>query len=167
MVRQAKDDQSPLSQNRTEGWQLCRTRGESPAKVFEQAHSEILQLCAQLEEIADSLPETVDSQICEDVAFRIVPLISGVHRFEETILYPWLEHHYPGRHSLHESLRRLKGEHLEDEGYAEEISETLIRMKEHQRLQPETVGYMLRGFFEGMRRHIGTEREYLYELLEN
>ncbi len=167
MVRQAKDDRPPLSQHRTGGWQLCRTRNESPAKVIEQAHSEILQLCAALEEIADSLPGTVDAGICEDIAVTIVPLISGVHRFEETILYPWLEQRYPERHSLHESLRRLKGEHLEDEGYAEEISETLIRMSGHQRLQPETVGYMLRGFFEGMRRHIGTEREYLYELLEN
>jgi hemerythrin-like domain-containing protein len=166
MIKIVADDHSPLPQSRDQGWQLCRTQGESPVKIIELAHSELLQLCASLEEIADSLPETVDTALCADVAAKLVPLTSDVHRFEETILFPWLEQRYPERQNLLESLRRLKSEHLEDEGYADEISETLLRLTEHERVQPETVGYMLRGFFEGMRRHISTEREYLYELLD-
>ena len=146
--------------------QLCRMQGEEPIKVIERAHGEVLKLCQQLEEIADSLPTLVDHGICRDVSTRIVPLIADVHRYEETILFPWLEQHYPEKPVLHESLLRLRAEHLEDEDYAGEISEVLQRIARDRSYQPEAVGYMLRGFFEGVRRHVACEREYLYELLD-
>jgi Hemerythrin HHE cation binding domain len=146
--------------------QLCRTQGEQPATVIGRAHDDVLKLCGQLEEIADSLPGFVNLGICSDVSARIVPLITDVHRYEETILFPWLERRYPQRPVLHESLLRLRAEHLEDEGFAEEISGALQNIALERSYQAETVGYMLRGFFEGVRRHVACEREYLYELLD-
>ncbi len=146
--------------------QSCSTQDEEPVRVIERAHGDVLMLCQQLEEIADSLPALVDRRLCHDVSELIVSLVADVHRYEETILFPWLEQHYPRKPVLHESLRRFRAEHLEDEGYAGEISEMLQRIALARSYQPETVGYMLRGFFEGVRRHVACEREYLYELLD-
>jgi hemerythrin-like domain-containing protein len=146
--------------------QLCRTQGERPAKVIGRAHDDVLKLCQQLEEIADSLPTLVDRGVCSDVSVRIAPLIADVHRYEETILFPWLEQHYPQKPVLHESLQRLRAEHVEVEGFADEISGALQNIALGRSYQAETVGYMLWGFFEGVRRHVACEREYLYVLLD-
>jgi hemerythrin-like domain-containing protein len=147
------------------GLQLCRTQGEEPVRVIGRAHDDVLKLCQLLEEIADSLPALVDRSVCSNVSVRLVPLISDVHRYEETILFPWLERRYPEKPVLHESMQRLKAEHLEDEGYADEISDMLQSIALERNYQAETAGYMLRGFFEGVRRHVACEREYIYELL--
>ena len=146
--------------------QLCATKGVAPSIVIERAHNEVLALCGCLEEIADSFPSRINQALCFSVAGKLVPLLSDVHRYEESILFPWLERAFPTKTMLHNSLRRLRSEHLEDEAFASEINEELLNIARGGQFQPETAGYMLRGFFESVRRHVACEREYLYELLE-
>ncbi|MCA1443802.1 hypothetical protein I6F07_27045 [Ensifer sp. IC4062] len=63
-------------------------------------------------------------------------------------------------------MERLKYEHCEDECFAEELTEMLGRLGAADRtVNAETAGYMLRGFFTSVRRHIRFEQECLCSVL--
>jgi hypothetical protein len=60
------------------------------------------------------------------------------------------------------TLTRLRFEHCEDECFAEELTEALHALGAGRaEINIEATGYMLRGFFEAMRRHIAFESEHL------
>ncbi len=60
------------------------------------------------------------------------------------------------------TLNRLRFEHCEDECFAEELTEALNALGSgNPDVNIEAIGYMLRGFFEAMRRHIAFESEML------
>lgn len=130
------------------------------------AHAEQLALCDELEEIADSLPSNINKQKCIYAAKTLVPMIQALHRYEETVLFPRVQQKNAVADSG-ETLSRLRYEHLEDEGYAEELTETLLKLGSSDPVNIEAVGYMLRGFFEGMRRHIAFEQAHLLSTLAN
>ena len=124
-------------------------------------------LCCQLEHIADGLPENVDKQECLYVARSIIPVVKRSHEFEESVLFPLLREKSPDAESLDKTLERLQGEHWEDESYASEIHNSLISyVSGIAEANVESLGYMLRGFFEGMRRHLAFEREHVLPLLQ-
>jgi hemerythrin-like domain-containing protein len=127
------------------------------------AHHNIqLQLCEELEEIADTLPNVSNTQkvliICRD----ILPIVKMAHQFEEKTLFPALTPSQPDDNALSRNLERLRYEHWEDESFAEEICEELkVFVNNPSKAIVDKLSYMLRGFFEGMRRHIAFEVEYL------
>lgn len=125
------------------------------------AHGEQLALCSELEEIADSLPASVNRQKCIYAAKAISPLIRSIHQYEEGVLFPYLAQKHAHSGPMLATLSRLKFEHFEDEGYAEELTEALLHLGSDEPVNVEAVGYMLRGFFEGVRRHIAFEKAYL------
>jgi hemerythrin-like domain-containing protein len=126
---------------------------------LQHAFDRQMSLCDLLESIADSLPERLDRQQCLHVARLIAPLIRQAHLAEEQLLFPQVAtHHAEGA----EVIERLRLEHVEDECFAEEVQYELLQMGKGQPvLAPEATGYMLRGFFEGVRRHIRHEQELL------
>lgn len=127
------------------------------------AHQEQLALCGELEDIADSLPANVNRQKCIYAAKALGPLIRGVHHYEETVLFPLIASRLG--HDYAETIDRLKFEHCEDECFAEELTDSLLKLGAGAAVNMEATGYMLRGFFEGMRRHIAFEREFLLKQL--
>lgn len=132
-----------------------------------RAHSEQLALCNELEEIADSLPANINRQKCIYAAKALTPLIKGVHHYEETILFPWLEASAARGNAMSETLNRLRFEHCEDECFAEELTDALLKLGSGGEVNMEAVGYMLRGFFEGLRRHIAFEREHIMTQIDS
>ena len=126
-----------------------------------QSHGQILELCDLLESIADSLPNHLDSRKCHQAAIMVQPTVEKMHRLEEDSVFPFLEETNPTE-SEREIIARLKEEHCEDECYAEELTDALnrIALGEGEPVAPETLGYMLRGFFGAMRRHIAYEQEH-------
>lgn len=123
-------------------------------------------LCARLEALADELPDKIDHQICLHLARQIGSVVKKAHRFEEGILFPLLKGTTRDENSLTQTLTRLQYEHFEDEAYADELAEALTGFVTGSgRPTAETLGYMLRGFFESMRRHLAFEREHLLPLL--
>lgn len=132
-----------------------------------RAHEEQLALCAELEEIADSLPSAVNRQKCIYAAKALGPLIQGIHRYEESILFPQLQADPRAGNQIDATLERLKFEHCEDECFAEELTDALLKLGSGDRVNMEAIGYMLRGFFEGIRRHIAFEREYLFRDMQD
>lgn len=129
-----------------------------------RAHSEQLALCSELEDIADSLPANVNRQKCIYAAKALGPLLRGIHHYEETVLFPWLDVRGDAE-DLRPTLDRLRFEHFEDESFAEELTDVLLKLGAGDPVNMEAVGYMLRGFFEGMRRHIAFENEHLLKHL--
>jgi len=124
-------------------------------------------LCKSLERIADSLPKQADEQICLMMSRSIMPVIKTAHEFEEEILFPALLKQARQKTMLAPMLERLRYEHWEDESFGEEIAERLSELGMGRPYDPEKVGYMLRGFFEGLRRHIGFESDILLQILKS
>lgn len=138
----------------------CPT-GAVSLEWLERAYEVQLAICDTLEEIADSLPANVDPRKCLDVARVLLPLVMDVHRYEEDTLFPTVTAP-DGEETLTASLTRLRFEHVEDECFAEELTDTLNRLgRDDRTVNAEAAGYMLRGFFESIRRHIAFERQFV------
>ena len=118
-----------------------------------------LKLCNDLEAVADSLPAGTDRQFCLHLARQIGPVLRDAHAAEEQFLFPGIV----ARNGA-AVVERLRLEHIEDECFGEEVQYELLQLGQGRPvLAPEATGYMLRGFFEGMRRHMRHELELLSE----
>lgn len=125
-------------------------------------HQTLLNLCKRLERIADDLPASYDSQECLSVTWQLYPQVKAAHEFEEEKLFPLLVELPELQPEVCKSLERLKFEHWEDEVSAEDISVSLRELVQSpEQANIGEISYMLRGFFEGLRRHIAFETEYL------
>lgn len=125
-------------------------------------------LCDALEQIADSLPDAVDRKVCLHAARVLPTLMARAHRYEEDVLFVALDRPGLTPFDLHPTLTRLKLEHAGDECFAEELSEVLMSYAEGRPTHSaEATGYMLRGFFEALRRHIAIEEELSTALAAN
>ena len=135
-------------------------------RKLQSHHAVKSSLCTALERIADKLPDEADMLICRYVAKSITSVVRRAHEFEENELFPALQAALPGNSLLQESLVKLSAEHTEDLSFAEEIEDVLTTFADDpHRVNAETLGYMLRGFFESLRRHVAFEREMLLPLL--
>lgn len=125
------------------------------------------RFCDRLETMADLLPDGVDSRDCLLMAQNIVPLVKRAHDFEEHEVYPLLLAMPDMAEQMKATLERLRFEHLGDEEFASDLCLSLRQfVTEREQCNVESLAWMLRGFFEGLRRHIAFEREYLLPLVE-
>ncbi len=122
-------------------------------------------LCNAIEEVADTLPDDIDPQRCLRLAMSVIPLVHAAHRFEEDILFETLRETNGQDAQLDQIFERLHGEHFEDESFAEEVAECLREIAGGTQANFEKAGYMMRGFFEGLRRHVAFERDHLLPML--
>jgi len=129
-------------------------------------HDEQIVLCERLEEVADELPALSDTQMCLSLARQIHPMIRAAHEYEEKTLFPLLMTTDKMDDTLKSTVERLRYEHWEDESFADEVADAMIRfVTDRASSNAETLAYMLRGFFEGLRRHIAFEREHIVPIL--
>lgn len=134
-------------------------------RMLKQNHQDLLALCHDLEALADSLPFDVNERLCHDVSDSVVALLARTQAFEEELLFPDLDREAGSCFSAM-MIERLKNEHRCDRLAAEEISLTLkALLRGHCGLTFETIGYMLRGFFECVRRHVASERALIEQLV--
>jgi len=139
--------------------------GPDPATCLEamRAHqSALLSVCDRLERIADSLPDPVDTRECLSLAESMLPTILDSHRFEEDRFFPAARVITGGGAAINDTIARLSEEHREDECFAEEVKEAILALVYGSKGQDaEATGYMLRGFFGQMRRHVAFENDFL------
>lgn len=123
------------------------------------------KLCEMLEAIADALPDGVDPQMCRQVLDELGDQLILHHRDEEEGLFPLIEKRALPEDGIAAHLAQLSLEHATDESFAEELREALEECARGGRpASPNTLGYMLRGFFEGYRRHLHWENMVLLPL---
>lgn len=136
-----------------------------PCLSLSHAHAIKLDLCDQLETIADSLPSRVDRLLCLRVASQLVPWLRQCQVYEEEVVFPaFLK---AGPDSRAESIRRLEAEHVQDECAAQDLTDILLSIGHGAAIaNPEALGFMLRALFEALRRHVAFEREHLLPEIE-
>jgi hemerythrin-like domain-containing protein len=126
------------------------------------------RVCDELENIADRLPDSVDSQSCLRTAQHILPVVKTAHDFEDKILFPLLEAQIPYFTEMKGTIERLRFEHWGDQEYAEDVRHALREyVRQREKANIDSLAWMLRGFFEGMRRHIAFDREYLLPIVRS
>jgi len=138
----------------------CGQGGRTPCAEVWSAHDEKLRLGEVLEAFADALPSHLDRMKCLQVANELVPLLRDSHHYEEETVFPAFEKGSADAAAGAASVRRLKTEHVEDECAAQDITDMLLAIG-----HPESLGLMLRAFFDTLRRHIAFEREHVLPLL--
>lgn len=136
-------------------------RPRHPALVIQRVHEDKLALCAALETIADALPNGVCRVECLRIASLLLPLLRKAHAYEEDVVFPaFAAAETEADPDL--TIRRLRAEHVEDESFADEVTEILLAVGHGEPIgNAEALGFMLRGLFETLRRHIAFEREHV------
>lgn len=136
--------------------------GQAPAcNEIDRFHHDKLALCDALEAIADSLPWRVDRFECLRIAAELSPLMRKGHAYEEACVFPAFEGSGQNPERA-QSIARLKAEHATDECAAADLSEVLLKIGHGGAVDnPEALGFMLRAFFQSMRRHVAFEREHI------
>jgi hemerythrin-like domain-containing protein len=131
-----------------------------------RCHDMLLLLCDELEAVADSLPSSADRQRCLHLARAVYPLVASTHQIEETLLFDPISRLAGRVPDLPKTLERLRFEHHSDLCFAEELHDGLLACGRGQDLMTaDALGYMLRAFFESVRRHVAFEKEILVPLL--
>jgi len=132
----------------------------------ENNHLALLALCDHLEKLADGLPAAVDRQDCLIMSRALGPMVQRVQDFEETEAFPALLSWSALHEEMAETIDRLKIEHQLDLGYAEDVQDMLHGLGEGRpTISADAAGFMLRGFFESVRRHVAFEQQMIVPLL--
>ncbi|MEI2298254.1 hemerythrin domain-containing protein [Ensifer sp. MJa1] len=127
-----------------------------------QAYRALLDLCDRLETLADSIPRRIDTASCRVIMAELPERLRRVHALEETVLFPAVEDQRTAEDRKH-LIARLRAEHDHDDRAAVELVCVLKAvLDERASLTWNAIGYMLRRFFETVRRHIATERLLLW-----
>lgn len=130
-------------------------------------HQALLLLCDLLESIADRLPHDLDQAECLILGRALAPMLQRIHAHEETVLFPALLGWAGVLPEIAATIDRLRIEHQVDGCYAEDVEDMLRSYGESRpSVAPDAAGFMLRGFFESLRRHVAFERQLLVPLFE-
>ncbi len=130
----------------------------NPIDLIEREHYLQLVFCDRLEEIADRLPQDTDANMIH-VVLDVLAQCSRSHvQLEEQALFPVLCRRSPRDDTILDACRQLEKEHSEDSGLVLEIVDELQGLEANGVAKnPDMLGYMLRGYFAGQRRHIDWE----------
>lgn len=132
-----------------------------------------LKLCKELENIADSLGGQVDRYQCTVIADELERVMNDAHKFEKGILFPALKH-VMSMNDTTQSLQspksgfliQLENEHEDDVCLAGEVVEALNQLADDPaKISPDAIGYLLRGFFVSLRRHLALEEQVLRSVM--
>jgi Hemerythrin HHE cation binding domain len=122
-------------------------------------------ICDLAETIADTLPEP-SSLVCLRVAVVLRNDLPLYHADCGRCLFPRLRLRHSGIRWLVLMLEQIEAEHSQIEIAVDEVADLLERIGSGRaNVQERNVaGYALRGFFEGLRRHISWERNLILPL---
>ena len=133
---------------------------ESDLKDLRERYSRLLEFCDLLEGIADGLPNDFSRAHCQMLASSVAALVLTTHVIEDQVLMPLL---LASDHTgLRMAAERLRQEHEFDDQAAMEVEEALHDLLlGRSRMSPDATGYLLRSFFESVRRHVSAEQDLL------
>ncbi len=137
---------------------------KDPIAALDMEHAHLLSLCDRLEEIADALPNNLDPYVFETVARELRTMLPRLHRHMQQLLFPLLKKRARQKDGMADIIAGFTHEQNMDAGYALGVLDILDRFAsgqlplDHEPKDYEAVGYLLRGFFESLRRHLRWER---------
>lgn len=142
----------------------------NPIQKIEAEQLHMAALCDRLETIANGLPDDLSSFPFEAVANELRTKLPQLHYNMEQVLFPALKERALPEDGIEEIIDGFTHEHAMDGGYVLGVLEVLDRLAtgplalNQQPENYEVVGYLLRGFFEGLRRHLRWERFIILRL---
>ena len=140
---------------------FCAPCLEEALERFERNHARILATCEELEHLADGLPALPTNGSHLRLARRLGTMLRDVHAQEEGDVFPLLVSALVAA-GIGESIATLTEEHRTDEAFADEVGEVLLEWAAGERHHDAaTLGYMMRGLFDNLRRHIAREHDQL------
>ena len=132
------------------------------AARFETCLAQQIDLCCALETLADALPSRVDTRAATLLAETLQETLHRCHQMEESLIFPALLTAHPDMLS---TITRLRAEHVEDEEQACEVKDAILNFVILQkRKDVEEFGYLLRGLFVALRRHLAFDQNYVLPL---
>ena len=147
---------------------MSGAHGPAPSRRLQEAisriernHDRILAICEDLEQLADTLPAIPANSRHFAIAHSLGATLRRANETEEREFLPLLAG-ILGPEEYARSVESLIEEHRHDEAFADEVAEILMEWAVGERRHDaDTVGYMLRGLFDNLRRHIARERDHL------
>lgn len=148
------------------GWERVATGVHPVLDRLEYALKDQAILCDALESVADRLPDNVAPGECLHLRRAIPPILTAVHRLEEEIILPYIMKRGHMPLGLPAILEQIRYEQIEEECYAEELCDALRAYGTGLvKPSPETLGYMLRAYFDCARRRIRFDCTVLLPML--
>lgn len=136
-----------------------------PIATLERELDQLTGLCDELERVADELPDNRNPSRIDEIGRKLRDLLRRHHQHAEALLMPRLASRALPEDRVEELAQGLRHDNSRDEGYALEVLELLDAMAAGGRPpNKDTAGYLLRGFFEGLRRHLRCEHALLFPL---
>ncbi|MCH9808515.1 MAG: hemerythrin domain-containing protein [Alphaproteobacteria bacterium] len=136
-----------------------------PISILEADHAAKLRLCECLENVADGLPHSVDVRVAENCIQILRAGLPAHVALEEGVLFPLIRRRFRGDLATAQLLQQLELEHSSDDLFASEIADELeLLAAVRTPRNPEMMGYMLRGFFTSLRRHVEWENAIVLSL---
>ena len=124
-----------------------------------------INLCKDLEEIADNLPNNVDTVKVEAIVQSLRLGIEDHIAMQQELLFLAVRQRAKLDDNIDALLGQLEYEHTMDRDLACELGDVLTDWVEERRnINPDMLGYLLRCFFEGWRRHTAWEQTILAPL---
>lgn len=128
--------------------------------ALKHCYERLLDACDMLEQIADGLPGSVPLAQCNRLVGSLVKVVADTHVLENQVLLPMLL--ASERPEMRLAAERLRQEHDYDDQVAIEVEEALVDLVSGRSvLSPDATGYLLRSFFESIRRHVFAEMDLL------
>jgi hemerythrin-like domain-containing protein len=133
-------------------------RAPDPIGLIAEEHALQRELCDLLEALADGLPHSFDKSLAVIAVSILEGSVPSHMRLEEEALFPLLRERVSEDDALYAALLCLEEEHDRDGATLLELTDALkTAAAEGVVSNPDMLGYMLRGYFEGQRRHISWE----------
>lgn len=150
------NDRPPEPDLRLSAGPACRT--PDPIGLIAEEHALQRELCDLLEAVADGLPHSFDKALAVIAVSILEGSVPRHMRLEEEALFPMLRARVAEDDPLLAALACLEDEHERDGAALVEITDALKTAAGTGSVSnPDMLGYMLRGYFEGQRRHISWE----------
>ncbi|MEJ2118025.1 MAG: hemerythrin domain-containing protein [Alphaproteobacteria bacterium] len=136
-----------------------------PIAIIENEQMEFLKLCTALETIADALPRNIDLYQVNVATLFLRNSFADLLSVQEALLFPPLRQRTIAGDDCEAILSQIEREHEADRELAIEVADALLEINNRGYVaNPEMLGYLLRCFFEGQRRHAAWERLTVYPL---
>ncbi|WP_108398581.1 hemerythrin domain-containing protein [Devosia submarina] len=132
----------------------------SQIATLDRGYDQLLEVCNNLETLADTLPDRVGVARHLHLIDSVEQVVGLTSLLEETILFPLMEAYSSA--DLKMTVERLRREHIADRSTADELRDLFgAFLEERSGISADAVGYLLRSFFESVRRHVHAERAML------
>lgn len=128
---------------------------DDPLAYLEYDHKAQRALADLLEALADSLPDGVNPAAAALAASLLRDSLQRRAALEEATLFPLLEARSGALSPICRAVTLARREYNHSAGLAIELAEELDELAASGRVtNPEALGFMLRAFFDGLRRHL-------------